>query len=119
MRERMKYLEDFMIWQKGVELAETIHTMTDGLSSEDTDGIVSTLRKTTFSVPAHLAEGFMKKNSKDTRDYFYGALSSLEKLENSLVLSEKMGYLSGNATEKIKTDISELNLMICKLIRVG
>jgi four helix bundle protein len=113
----MKRLEDFKIWQKGLELAETIQKMTEDLTSSDSCDIWSMLRNSTFSVPSYLAEGFMMNNRADRKNYFYRALNCLDELLKSLDLSEQMGHLRKAHTVKIKKDISDLNRLIVDLIR--
>jgi four helix bundle protein len=117
MRQLRKRFEDFKIWKKGLELAETIQRITEGLSSSASRDTWRILRNSTCSIPSNLAEAFMMHNVSDRRNYFYRVLHCLDELLKSLVLSEQMGYLQESHTNKIKKDISDLNRLIAKLIR--
>jgi len=113
----MKCFEDFKIWHKGMELAETIQKMTEDLTSSDSCDIWSILRKRTFLIPSYLAESFLINNRTDRKNYFYRALNCLDELLKNHVLSEQMGLLKAAYTTKIKKDISDLNRVIVELIR--
>ena len=116
MNQLMKHPEEYKIWRKVLELAETMQKLTEELSSSGADAFRSTVRKITFTVPSHLAEGFMMKSMKDRKDSFYRALNYLEDILKSLVLTEQMGYFKRTHINKIKNDIVELNRMICELL---
>ena len=117
MHKLMKRLEDFKIWQKGLELAETIQKMTEDLTSSDSCDVWSILRNSTFSIPSYLAEGFMMNSIAERKSYFYRALNCLDELLKSLALSEQMGYLKEAHTNRIKKDIRDLNRLIVEVIR--
>ena len=116
MSQLIKHPEEYKVWRKVLELAETMQKLTEDLSSSGADAVRSTVRKITFTVPSHLAEGFMMKNMKDRKDSFYRALNSLEEILKSLALTEQMGHFKRAHIHKIKNDICELNRMICELL---
>ena len=116
MNQLMKRPEEYKIWQKVLELAETIQKVTEDLSLSGSSNIRSTLRKVTFTVPSHLAEGFMMIDFRDRKDSFYRALNGLEEIHKSLVLTEQMGHIKGTHIHKINKDINELNKMIGELL---
>ena len=116
MNQLMKHPEEYKIWRKVLELSETMQKLTEELSSSGADAFRSTVRKITFTVPSHLAEGFMMKSMKDRRDSFCRALNYLEEILKSLILTEQMGHFKRIHIHKIKNDINELNRMIGELI---
>ena len=116
MNTMMKHTEEYKIWRKVLELAETMQKLTEELSSSGADAFRSAVRKITFTVPSHLAEGFVMKNMQDRKASFYRALNSLEEILKSLVLTEQMGHFKKPHIHKIKNDIYELDEMICELL---
>jgi four helix bundle protein len=117
MNQLMENLEEYKIWQEGLELAEIIQEVTVDLSSSGSSDVCNTLNKMTHSVPCHLAEGFMMKNRKYRNDSIFMALNSLEEIHKSLVLTEQMGYIKRTHIHKIKKDIDELNRKIGDLLQ--
>lgn len=116
MYRLMKDQENFTAWRKGLELADTIQKIVDALPSADFMGLRGIFRKMTFTIPCHIAEGLMLRDSGEGRNYFYRTLSCLEELLSNLLISEQMGYLRKSHTRKIKKEIIELNRIICELI---
>jgi four helix bundle protein len=112
----MKHPEEYMIWHKVLELSKAMQKVTEELSSPGSDDLRSTVRKITFTVPSHLAEGFMIKNIKDRKASFYRALNTLEEILKSLVLTEQMGHFKSTHIHEIKNDICELTSMIGELL---
>jgi len=74
------------------------------------------VRKINFTVPSHLAEGFMIRDLKDRKDSLYRALNGLDEIRNSLVLIEQMGHVKRTHIHNMKQDICELNKMIGELM---
>jgi len=116
MNQLMKNPEEYRIWKKVLDLAETIQKSTEDLSPSGSDYVRSIVRKITFTIPSYLAEGFMMKNIKDRKDSLYRALHSLEEIIKSLHLTEEMGHFKKTNINKIRNDIYELNRMIGALL---
>jgi len=108
MHNRKNRIEHFKIWQKGLELADSMQKITDRFSSSSCGDIWGKLRDATFSIPSYLAEGFMMKNIKDGKVYFYRTLNCLDEILKSLVLTERTGLIKEAHIHKIKRDIIEL-----------
>ena len=116
MNQLIKHPEEYKIWQKALELGETIQKLTEELSSLGFDDRQSTVRKIIFTVPSYLAEGFMMQDMRDRKASFYRAIYSLEEILNKLELTDQMGHFKRTHIDKIKNDVCELNWMICELL---
>jgi len=116
MNQLIKSTKIFVIWRKGLELADAIQKIVDNLTSTESFYIRSILRAMTFTIPSNIAEGFIMHNAEDTRAYFYRTLDCLEKLLTSIRITEQMGYLKKAHIRKIKKEIIKLNGLICELI---
>lgn len=116
MNQLIKHPEEYKIWQKVLELEETIQKLIEELSSLGLDDGQSTVRRILFTVPSYLAEGFMMKNMRDRKASFYRALYSLEEILKKLELTEQMGHFKRTHLDKTKKDVCELNRMICELL---
>jgi len=116
MTQFIKSSEKFAVWRKGLELADTVQKLADKLALPESLDFRGMLKKMTFSIPSHIAEGLMMKDSDERKNYFYRALSCLEELLNGLLMTEQKGYLKQIQTRKLKREIVELNRLICELI---
>jgi four helix bundle protein len=116
MHQLIKSTDKFAIWRKGLQLADTIQKIADNLTSPESLDIRSIFKSMTFTIPSHIAEGFMMNNTKDRKTYFYRTLSCLEELLNNIRLTEQMGFLKKAHIRKLKKEIIELSKLIGELI---
>ncbi len=117
MEDKIKNFKDLKIWQRSMELAKIIYQATDSFPSKETYGIISQMRRSAVSVPSNIAEGFMRRYSKEYKQFLYIALGSLAELETQVLLSEELGFLKKDKNKDILSNIDELNKMITGLIK--
>jgi four helix bundle protein len=53
----MKYLREFMVWEKSHQLTLDVYRSTVGFPKEELYGITSQMRRAACSTPANIAEG--------------------------------------------------------------
>ncbi|RJR14825.1 MAG: four helix bundle protein [Nitrospiraceae bacterium] len=88
--------KDLIVWQKAHNLVISIYKMTTLFPAEEKFGLVSQMRRAAVSVPANVAEGFVKRGIKDKCNFYNIAQGSLEELKYYLMLSKDLGYLKEN-----------------------
>lgn len=116
MHQLIDNQDKFVVWRKGLALADSLQKVADSLPSLESFNLRSIFRKMTSTIPSHIAEGLTMKNSNDRKNYCYRTLSCLEELMSSLLLTEQMGYLKKARVRKVKREIIELNRLICELV---
>ena len=62
MRRNHKNLK---VWEKAVDLAENIYTITKKFPKEELYGIVSQIRRAAVSISANIAEGAARNSNKE------------------------------------------------------
>jgi len=86
--------KDLVVWQKAHNLVINIYKMTNSFPAEEKFGMISQMRRAAVSVPANIAEGFVKRGIKDKCNFYNIAQGSLEELKYYLILSKDLGYLN-------------------------
>lgn len=89
---KAKSFEDLIVWQKAHELVIGVYKITKMFPSEEKFGLVSQIRRSSVSVPANIAEGFVKKGIKDKSNFYNIAQGSLEELKYFLILAKDLEY---------------------------
>jgi len=90
---------DLKAWQIGMDIAETIYSVTGGFPKHELYGLFSQMQRAAISIPANLAEGHARDSLKEFLHHVAIALGSLAELETQLILSQRLRYLeSDNAT---------------------
>lgn len=98
-----KSFKDLIVWQKSHELVIEIYKITKLFPQEEKFGLVSQMRRAAVSVPANIAEGFIKRSIRDKSSFYNIAQGSLEELKYYLILSEYLGYAI-NSDLSLKSD---------------
>ena len=81
------------IWLDGVELADTIYTLTESCPKSEVFGLASQMQRAAVSVPSNIAEGSGKDSEKDFARFLSIALGSLYELETQVEIAYRRGYI--------------------------
>ena len=112
---KVKDYKDLQIWQKGIEIADKIYSVTDGFPKSELYGLVAQMRKASVSISSNIAEGFVRNYSKEYKQFLYIALGSSAELETPLILAESLKYVTKKTAESIYENIDHLSRMITTL----
>lgn len=59
------HYRDAIVWQKAMECARLVYRLTPHLPSEETYGMRSQLTRAVVSIPANIAEGWVRETQRD------------------------------------------------------
>ncbi len=113
---KVKDYKDLKIWQKGIEIADKIYSVTEGFPKMELYGLTSQMKRASVSIPSNIAEGFARQHSKEYKQFLYISLGSCAELETQLILANKRNYLTKSKLEELAEDINHENRMIVSLI---
>lgn len=82
-----------IVWQKSDELAFQIYVATRNFPKEEVFGLISQMRRSAFSVPANIVEGYARSSQKEKVQFYNIARGSLTELEYYLDFSLRLKYL--------------------------
>lgn len=101
---KAKSFRDLVVWQKAHEFVIKIYNITKLFPSEEKFGLISQMRRAAVSIPANIAEGFVKRGIKDKSNFYNTAQGSLAELRYYLILSKDIGYLRENKKLLLEAD---------------
>lgn len=108
--------EDMPVWQKAMELAQKVFSLTEGLPRKEDYGLTSQVRRSALSVPGNLAEGFGRQHTKDKLNFYYASRGSLAETKSHLIYGQKVSYFKQSEcilAMKLTDEIwKELNALI-------
>ncbi|OGE87965.1 MAG: hypothetical protein A3J07_02255 [Candidatus Doudnabacteria bacterium RIFCSPLOWO2_02_FULL_49_13] len=88
--------QDLDAWKQGHKLVLLVYAITKSFPKEEVFALVSQMRRCAVSITSNLAEGFSRASFRD-KAYFYSmALGSLTELQNQLLISKDLVYLSND-----------------------
>jgi four helix bundle protein len=115
MRAAPQAVRDLKIWQKSIALVEGCYRVSAKFPVEERFGLTSQIRRASTSVPANIAEGFGRWNSREFLRFLAIASGSLRELETHLVIACRLGYLGEHAIEPLFQSIDELAKMMYRM----
>jgi four helix bundle protein len=83
--------ENMTVWQKGMELAQSVYSMTEWLPRKEDFGLTSQIRRSALSVPGNIAEGFGRKHTKDKLYFYYASRGSFTETKSHLIYGQRVG----------------------------
>ncbi|MCB1219952.1 MAG: four helix bundle protein [Planctomycetales bacterium] len=86
---------NLIVWQRAVELVESVYGLTEGFPRREIYGISSQIQRAAVSIPANIAEGNARSTARDYAHFLSMALGSARELDTLLFVSQKLGYVSG------------------------
>jgi len=114
---KVKDYKDLKIWQKGIEIADKIYSITDRFPKSELYGLVVQMRKAVVSIPSNIAEGFARNHNKEYKQFLYISLGSCAELETQLIISHKRNYVTKKDLEFLAEEINHESRMIMSLIK--
>ena len=111
----MHNYQKLTVWQKSVDLAVEMYTLTKKFPPEERFGLVSQIRKCAVSIASNIAEG-SGRNTPGEFIHFIGiSEGSVNELETQLIISQKLGFITNAELDKSSSSISEIRKMLFSL----
>lgn len=114
MAQIVSYRE-LRVWQAAMELAEAAYRLTRQMPRHEEYRLSAQPIRATASVPANIAEGFMRGTRKDYANFISIARGSLAETETFLLLIQRLKLVSGTTVEKTLTLAAMVGRMLTKL----
>jgi four helix bundle protein len=119
-RGPMQHFKNLKVWQRSHQLVLDLYKLSVSFPSHERFGLTSQLRRSAASVPTNIAEGCKREGQQDFARFLNIAEGSLSEAEYLVMLSSDLGYLSGNDSERLIAEISEIARMLHALrVRIG
>jgi len=100
--------QDLEVWRKAHQLVLNVYRMTSSFPSDEKFGLTSQLRRAMVSVPANIAEGFVKRSKSDKARLYNIAQGSLEECRYYLLLARDLRFADTNDLRKDAEEVSRM-----------
>ena len=92
VRRLTRTFRDLVVWQKAHECVLALYRLTSRFPKEEIYGLTSQMRRAAVSIPANIAEGFVKRGRRDKVRFMNIAEGSIEESRYYLILAQDLGY---------------------------
>ncbi len=111
----MHNFKELKVWQKAVDFAVKIYSVTRSYPNEKKFGLVSQMRRAGVSIPSNIAEGCAKTSGKSFVNFLEISLGESFELETQMIISERVGILDSSTAREMEQDLTEVQRMIMGL----
>jgi four helix bundle protein len=111
---KLKTHKDLDVWQKAMELAIEVYSITKEFPREEAYGLTLQVRRSAFSIPSNIAEGAARNSKKEFVQFLYVAMGSVAELETQLILASRIGFIDHKS---VFEHIERVRKMLLGLIR--
>ncbi len=112
-----KHYKDLLVWQKSIDLAEIIYTLTKSFPKEELYGLTTQMRRCVVSIASNIAEGQARNSPAQFLQFLNISKGSISELETQLVISLRLKYINTQEYNSIQDNITEIGKMVNGLIK--
>ncbi len=113
---RVKDYKDLRVWQKGIEIVDKVYTITSDFPKDELYGLIGQMRRAAVSISSNIAEGFVRKHTKEYRQFLHISLGSSAELETQLVISSRRNYITNNKLQELSEYLNHEMRILVSLI---
>jgi four helix bundle protein len=109
--------KDLLVWQKGMALTKKVYELTAQFPAEEKFGLTSQMRRAAVSVPSNIAEGQVRRGTREFVQFLAHVTGSLAELETQLRLVADLGFAKAGETDPVASELREIQRMIAGIQR--
>ena len=109
---KIKNFTDLNAWEQAHVLVLGIYKITKDFPKDEQFGLISQLRRAVVSITSNIAEGFSRNSYKEKTQFYLMSLGSLTEVQNQLIISRDLGYVS----KKEFSSIADQTITVSKLL---
>src|SRR6185503_18569130 len=117
VRASIESHRDLVVWQKSMDLAVAAYRFTDAFPVHERYGLTSQLRRSAASVPANIAEGYVRESAGAYAQQLKVAQGSLKEFETHVELAHRIGLVDEATLTNVLRNSEEVGKMLRSLIR--
>jgi four helix bundle protein len=107
--------ENLEVWKKSIDTALIVYRVTESFPKEEKFGLISQLRKASVSIAANIAEGAARTSKKEFCHFLSNAQGSASEVETELLIAYRLGYVTNEKYEPLRSSIDEIGRMLTGL----
>ncbi len=112
----VKDYRDLIVWQKAMDLVETIYRTTGTFPRGEIDGLTSQIRRAAISIPSNVAEGNGRNTTRDYLHFLSMAYGSIKEVETQVLIAERLRYIDPACSSQLIERTAEVARLISGLV---
>lgn len=114
-KTKINSFKELIVWQKAMDLVETVYHATAKLPHAEQFGLTSQMRRCAVSIPSNIAEGKKRGTRRDFAQFLRIANGSAAELETQMLVAQKL--YRGIDFSRPKALLDEVQKMLSVMIK--
>jgi len=106
------HYEKLDIWQRSIEMTETVYRLTRGFPADEKSGLAATLRRTASTIPAKIADGDGYDDPDKTRQTLITARGMIREMQTYLTLCRRMRFVGHFAYTSLRRKLNRIDRLL-------
>lgn len=115
--ERVQSYRDLFVWQRAMDLVESVYRLTRDWPNAEQFGLTSQVRRAAISIPSNIAEGQGRTGPREMLHYCSIAHGSLCEVETQLMIALRLAYGDVVAFNPVMEQAAEVGRLLQGLMR--
>jgi four helix bundle protein len=107
--------EKFEVWQRAIQLADAVYTITRSFPDSERFGLTGQMRRAAVSVSSNIAEGSSRASDKDFARFVEIAYGSLLEVVSQAFIARNQKFLPATEFDALYADTEQLARMLSGL----
>lgn len=109
--------EKLEVWQKAIDFADMVYTVTKSFPDDERWGLTSQMRRAAVSISSNIAEGTSRHSRDDYARFIEIATGSVFEVVSQSILAKRQGFLTEDELKAIYSAAEVQNKMLSGLRR--
>lgn len=109
--------EDLSAWKKAREVTKHVYQLTDQGDFARDFGLRDQIRRSSVSIMANIAEGFVRRSDRDFLNFLNISRSSAAEVKSHLYVALDQGYVDDEKFRELFADLEDVSRMIYGLVK--
>lgn len=114
-KKRIEGYQDLLVSQKSMDLVVMAYELVGGLPANERYELGAQIRRAAVSIPANIAEGFVRWHSKEFVHFLLIANGSLKELETHFLIAKRLDFFTSGQLNKPLALSQEIGRMLAAL----
>ncbi|TAH34021.1 MAG: four helix bundle protein [Alphaproteobacteria bacterium] len=112
MTQKIRDHKDLEVWKKGKTLVKEIYLITAQFPPTEKYNLSSQMQRAAISIPANIAEGYMRASRKEYLQFLAIASGSASELETLIIIAAELGFIKPAQTIILSKTADDLRRML-------
>ncbi len=117
LKAKVTSYRDLIVWQRSIQLVEAVYHVTKNLTDAEKLSFSSHLNGSVVLIPAKIAEGWGRKNTKNYLQLLKTARASLFTTETYIMVLKNVDLISKQDEDRVLSLVDEVKKMLNGLIK--